>query len=804
MFKNYLKIAARSLFRHRLFTTINVVGLALGVACCLLIGLYIQNELSYDRYHREPDNVFRVLVQNSKENGNSLNTVTPRFLSTALAETFPEIEHATQFRAMSNTVGYQDKEYPETRMIFTDTSFFRVFTFPAIQGDLSATLAEPNAVVLTKSFAEKIFGKENPLGKILQVRLNYNEISPSEVKVAALMEDVPKNSHFSFDAVFPLSLQFSQKAQTGAISWNWASMKTYVRFKPRLDLRSFDEKLADFVQQTGGKRDEQKLVLQPLTSIHLAPEIPFDEVEHTDRRNLYIFAGIALLVLVIACLNYMSLVTARYTQRLKEVEVRKIIGATSLKLILQFLIEAALMALLALPLALGIVEMAYGAFGALLGKEFQIDYLNNSALLWINLALLVFFALAAGIYPAFFFSKIGSVATLKGRHASVGTSKALRKYLIITQFSITITLLVCVGVMQTQLRYTRAKDLGYRHDNLLVVKVDALGKQAGILKQAAHSHSAIKATTLSSWLPGYLTAESVMPHPHGDGPMAIEFVDTDCDLLKTFQIQLLEGRDFNCSSPNDTLNIFRDGKVDFSLLSRVSILLNETAVQALGLESPVGKELNYSALQGTVIGVIKDMHNRSLHNHINPMVIRYADYGGHLVVAYQPGREAEVLQHVKLAWEKLNFKSEFAYFFLNDHLRQLYAADEKFMQMTLGFAALAIVLSGLGLFGLAVFSTEQRTKEIGIRKVLGASVAGIVGLISSEFVKLVLVANLFAWPIAYYAMNQWLQDFAYRIEIGWWVFALAGGMALLIALLTVCTQAIKAALANPVESLRYE
>jgi len=804
MLKNYLKIAARSLLRHRLFTTINVVGLALGVACCLLIGLYIQNELSYDRYHHEPENVFRVLVQNSKENGNSLNSVTPRFLSTALAETFPEIERATQFRAMSNTVGYHDKEYPETRMIFSDTSFFKVFTFSPIQGDLSAALAEPNAAVLTKSFAEKIFGKENPLGKILQARLNYSEALPAEVKVAALMEGVPKNSHFKFDAVFPLSLQFPLKAQIGAISWHWAEMKTYVRLKPRLDLQSFDEKLADFVEQTGGKRNEQKLVLQPLTSIHLAPEIPFDEIEHTDRRNLYIFAGIALLVLVIACLNYMALVTARYTQRLKEVGVRKIIGATSLKLILQFLIEAALMALLALPLALGIVEMAYRAFSALLGKELQINYVSNPAFLWINLALLVFFALAAGFYPAFFFSKIGSVAMLKGRNASVGTSKALRKYLIITQFSITIVLLVCVGVMQTQLRYTRTKDLGYRHDNLLVVKVDVLGKQAGILKQAALAHSAINGATLSSWLPGYLTAESIMSHPHSGEPLTIEFVEADCDLLKTFQIQLLEGRDFDCSSPNDTLNAYRGGRVDHRLLPPISILLNETAVQALGLESPLGMELNYSALHGTVIGVIKDMHNRSLHHQIKPMVIQYSDFAQQLVVAYQPNREAEVLSHLKTAWEKLTTKSEFTYLFLNDHLRQLYAAEEKFMKMTLGFAALAIMLSGLGLFGLAVFSTEQRTKEIGIRKVLGASVAGIVGLISSEFAKLVLFANLFAWPIAYYAMNQWLQDFAYRIEIGWWIFALAGGLALLIALLTVCTQAIKAALANPVESLRYE
>jgi hypothetical protein len=511
-----------------------------------------------------------------------------------------------------------------------------------------------------------------------------------------------------------------------------------------------------------------------------------------------------LLVLVIACINYMVLVTARYTQRLKEVGVRKIIGATAPKLILQFLIETALIAAFTLPLALGIVETAHRSFGGLLGKELQIDYVNNQIYLLGNLGVVIFFTVVAGFYPALFFSKTNAVAMLKGQGAGVRASTRLRKGLVITQFGVTIALLVCVGTMYEQLRYTRTKDLGYQHDNLLVVKTDGLGKQAGVLKQAALSHSAVSAATLSSWLPGYLTAETIMSHPHGEGTITVEFVEADCDLLKTFQIQLLEGRDFDCSSPNDTLNIYRNGKPDFSLLPRVSILLNETAVQALGLESPVGMELNYSAMQGTVIGVIKDMHNRSLHHPIRPMVIKYSDYAQQLVIAYQPGREAEVLAHLKTAWEKLTTKSEFTYLFLNDHIRQLYTAEEKLMQMTTWFAALAIALSCLGLFGMAVFSIERRTKEIGIRKTLGASVAGVAALLSKDFVKLVFVANLAAFPLAYFAMNKWLQDFAYRIDIHWWLFALAGGLALVIALLTVSTQAIKAALANPVNSLRYE
>lgn len=801
MLKNYLKIALRNLLRHRLFTAINVVGLTLGAACCALIGLYIQHELSYDRFHRDPENVFRVMVESTGEEGKSLNATTPRFLSTALAATFPDIESATQFRLMNKTIEYQNKENPETRVVFSDPAFFEVFTFPSLQGDLAKALAEPNAVILTRSFARKIFGEENPVGKSLLVRLNFRTTPQAEVKVAALMEDVPKNAHFKFDAALPFSL-FAPA--TGTISWNWFEMKTYVRLKRQIDRQSVEQKLPEFVKSTGGEPSKQKLVLQPLTDIHLAAAIPFDDVEQTNARDLYVFAGIALLVLVIACINYMVLVTARYTQRLKEVGVRKIIGATSPKLILQFLIETALIAALALPLALGIVEMTHRSLGGLLGKELQIDYWNNQIFLWGNFFVLIFFTIVAGFYPAVFFSKINAVAMLKGQGAGVRASTRLRKSLVITQFGVTIALLVCVGTMYEQLQYTRTKELGYRHDNLLVVKTAGLEKQAGVLKQAALSHSAVSAATLSSWLPGYLTSSTIMPHPHGEGTIETEFVEADCDLLKTFQIQLLEGRDFNCSSPNDTLNVYRGGKVDFSLLPRVSILLNETAVQALGLESPVGRELNYSALQGTVIGVVKDMHNRSLHHPIKPMVIKYSDYAEQLVVAYQPGQEAEVLAHLKTAWQKLTAKSEFTYLFLNDHLRQLYTAEEKLMQMTTWFAALAIALSCLGLFGMAVFSIERRTKEIGIRKVLGASVSGVVTLLSKDFVKLVLIANLLAWPVAWYAMNKWLQDFAYRIELGWWTFALAGGVALLIALLTVSAQAIRAALANPVEALRYE
>ncbi|MFQ5632106.1 MAG: ABC transporter permease, partial [bacterium] len=710
-------------------------------------------------------------------------------LSTALAETFPEIANATQFRALYKMIAYQEKEIPHARYIFADSAFFDVFTFPVIRGNLSAAFANPNTAIVTKSFAAKLFGSEDPLGKSLQ--LGFRSIPTSEVTVVALIEDVPKNSHFSFDLVLPYSVLLKSQDRAGAINWSLSYMKTYLRFDRKIDRESFEEKLAHFVEQTGGNLNQQqhKLLLQPLTAIHLSSALPYDDASHTDIRDIYVFAGIALLVLVIACLNYIVLVTARYGQRLKEVGVRKIVGASSNKLILQFLIEAVLLALLAMPLAFGIVELAYQEFGEILGKELQVDFTANSFMIWGNVILLAFFTLAAGLYPAFFFAKIGSVATLQGRHTGVPVTARLRKILTITQFGIAIALLVCVGVMQTQLRYTRSKDLGYRHNNILVMPTAALGQQAGILKQAALSYSAVHAATLTGWLPGYLSGSSSMANPNGEGVIETEFVSADCDLVATLQMELVDGRGFDCSNPSDTFTGRVDGKLDWNLLPRVPIILNETAVRALNLSSPVGQALNYPALQGTVIGVVKDIHNRSLHNPVKPMVIRYSNYAGHLVVAYRPGAETEVLQYLRQEWQKLPTKSAFNYFFLDDHLRQLYASDEKFLKMAGGFTVLAVVLSCLGLFGLAAFTAERRTKEIGIRKVLGATVANVTALLSKDFVKLVLLANLIAWPVAWIAMNQWLQNFAYRIEISWWVFALAGGLALVIALLTVSTQA---------------
>jgi putative ABC transport system permease protein len=358
--------------------------------------------------------------------------------------------------------------------------------------------------------------------------------------------------------------------------------------------------------------------------------------------------------------------------------------------------------------------------------------------------------------------------------------------------------------MFAQLRYTRSKDMGYQPENRLVVEISALGNGAEKLKQAARSHSAVTAATLSNWLPGLVGSSSSMKNPLGEGEIRTEFIGGDCDFLKTFQLRLVEGRDLDCSRILDTLNIYTSSNPDRGLLPRLSIILNETAVRRLGLSDPIGKELNYSGLQGTVVGVVKDIHNNSLHSLITPTVIKYADYMEWLVVAYQPGRDAEVVKALNVAWDKLHAKAEFSFFFLDDHMSRLYATDENFMNMTMWFSMLAIILSCLGLLGLTVFSTEQRTKEIGVRKILGASVLGVVGMLSKDFIKLVLVANVIAWPIAYLAMNRWLEDFAYRVEMSWWLFATAGGLALFISLLTVSFQAVQAALANPVEALRYE
>lgn len=804
MLKNYFKIAIRNLFKQRLFTLINVSGLALGIACCIIIGAYIRSELSYDRFHRSAENVFRVLVNRSSPSRQALSVLTPRFLSNALSETFPEIESATQFRLLKKIVGTENKDFPEARLVFTDSSFFDVFTFRVYDGgDPSRIISQPNGAVITRSFARNVYGDENPIGKVLRLQLYYNDPSTTPVQVAAIIEDVPPNSHFKFDLVVPYGLL---QRRTGPLSWNLVEMKTYLRFRNQIELEPFQKKLADFVNHSGGSTGEvrRSLVLMPLTSIHLSSEIPASDSERTNLRDIYIFASIALLVLIIACINYVLLVTARLTDRIKEVGVRKVVGASSVKLILQFLVEALVMALIAMPLALLLVDAGYQGFSQLLSTEFHVVLTDGGVLFWGSLSLIAFFTVTAGLYPAFFFAKISSIASLKGRDTGVIASHKLRKLLIITQFCITITLFVCVSIMYDQLNYTQTKDLGYRVDNILVVKTADLGQESQAFKQIALSHSAVDAASFTGWLPGYLIASTTMPNPNGEGIVETEFVTADCDLIETFEMQLVDGRDFDCNSKNDTLDPYMSGAPNVDLLSQMSIVLNESAVRAFGLDDPIGRVLKYPSLQGTVIGIIKDIHNRTLHDMIKPMVIQYSDYPDYLVIAYQPGKEAEVVEHLRNAWSNLATRSGFDSFFLKDHLEQLYLADRKLMEMTGWFAGLAIALSSLGLFGLAGFMAETRTKEIGIRKVLGASVRNVVALLSKDLARLVLLSNLLAWPIAWYTMNRWLENFAYRVDIGWPVFAIAGGMALLIALATVCTQAIRAAAANPVESLRYE
>lgn len=806
MLKNYLKIGIRNLFKHRLFTFINVTGLGIGLACCILIGIYIHYELSYDRYYSNPENVFRILVERTGPERGSLRAITPRFLSSALKESFPEIESAAQFRLMEKVVGSPDKEFPKTRVVFTDNDFFKVFTHPAIYGNLQGALISLNSAILTKSFAEKIFGNENPVGKSISIKLNFNDNTTTSLLVAALIEDVPQNSHFKFDIVLPYNLLIQPQETAGTISWDLFEMRTYIRFNEFTNTKYFEEKLVEFVQKTGGNQNkiQEKLILQPLTGIHLSPEIPFDDVERTNIKDIYIFAGIALLVLLIACINYIILITARYTQRIKEVGVRKILGASPGKLAGQFLTEAALIAVLALPLAFAVVDITNKEFAELLGKQFHISSLNITTILSGSLALVIFFTFAAGLYPAFFLARINSVVSLKGGSSGISSANILRKSLVVMQFCITVTLLICIGIMYMQLEYTRSKDLGYKTSNVLVVETSSLGNKAEAFKRTTLAHSAVDVATYTGWLPGFIQSSIIMQNPNGEGEIETQFIMADCDLLKTFQMEILEGRGLDCNNKNDVLDPYMDGKFNMSLLPKISIILNEKAVKALNLSSPVGLELHYPSLQGTVIGVIKDIHNLSLHSQINPMVIKYSDYPSYLAIAYKSGMDTNLLQYLKEEWRNFSMKSEFSYFFLNDYLQDLYLEDEKLAKMIRWFAILAIILSCLGLFGLTAFIAQRRTKEIGIRKILGATVFNVTSLLSKDFVKLVLLANLIAWPVAWFAMNNWLQNFAYRIEIALWVFLFAAFISVLIAFITVSFQAIKAATANPVKSLRYE
>ncbi len=786
MFKNYLKIALRNIRKHKGYSFINIAGLAIGVASCLLLFLWVQDELSYDRYHDNADRIYRVVSQYEAEGKVRRSAKTSAPVGPALVNDFPEIEKAVRFSRNGFVVSYQNKRFVE-QVYFTDPEIFDAFTFPLVKGNPKNALKEPHSIVISEEMSRKYFGDEDPSGKIITLgeRRDY--------KITGIFKDIPQNSHFRFHF---LGL-FSDYASRHFDQWGISNYWTYILVSENFSLDEFKAKSPQFVEKYRGKESryvfKTSYPLQALTRIHLHSNLRGEHRPNSNIGTIYIFSAIAVFILLIACLNYINLSTARYALRAKEVGLRKVVGATRPQLIKQFLGETFLFSFIALPLSVMLAELFLPLFNSLSGKKLAVHYFDSIFLVPGLAFIILCVGFASGILPAFFISALRPVSALRGMLKASSKGSALRKTLIVSQFAISIIFLVSTFTVLSQLNYMRNKNLGLDKEHVVTIPIydkDAMGKLETI-KNEFYQSSSVLSVSVSDFFPGKATLYQDYWYEgmHESEYHMIRWFVVDHDFIETFGIELIAGRNFSKRFPSDVEHAY---------------ILNESAVKEIGWESPVGKELEIMN-KGPVIGVVKDFHFRPLHQPIEPAALYICPkYFQYISVRISPTDVSRSIDFLKAKWQALVPGQTFQYSFLDEDFDRLYRAEMRLSQIFTVVTFLAIFIACLGLFGLAAFEALQRTKEMGIRKVLGASAAGIMVLLSKEFTKWVLLANIIAWPVAYYAMNRWLQNFAYRISIGPWVLILSAVVAFIIALLTVSYQAVKVSFANPVDTLRYE
>jgi len=806
MIKNYFKIAFRNLWNNKGFSAINILGLAIGITTCLIIMLFVYNELSYDRFNAKSARIVRITFQGSVA-GNKFNeaSVMPPVAQTMKAD-FPEVLDATRIRDYGKPhLICSNKSFKEDAFAFVDPNFFEVFTLPLIEGDAKTALAAPNTVVITKALARKYFGNEDPVGKVI----SFKEGDKAVYKVTGLINKVPLNSHFHFE----LFASMSSLPESKELTWMSSNFYTYLMLKDGHDYKSLEAKLPGMVNKYIGpqmlqamhislpdfrkKGNNLSFHLQRLTDIHFNADFANDLSPAEDVRYVYIFGAIALFMLLIACINFMNLSTAGASKRSREVGIRKVLGSLKRDLVRQFILESVVITAFAFLLAIVFVYLALPVFNNLAGQNLAFQFADHPMLLPGLFLFLLATGILAGSYPAFYLSSFKAATVLKGKFISGKRSVGLRSGLVVFQFFISITLIVVTTVVYKQLSFIQHKKLGYDKEQVMIIPTWMLGKNGAVFSDQLSNDPRVLSVTHSGYLPAGPSDNNnffVYPGENADQMVKTLRYDVDENYLPTLGMQLLSGRNFSKEFASDS----------------TGVILNEKAAEVFGWGAEaIGHTISNSNKRGKittyrVIGIVKDFHFRSLHELISPLVMTLSPNTGMMIVKLKTTDVAGLIAVLKTRWDGLSAEEPFTYSFLDDRFNNTYQSEQK-IGMILGiFAGLTIFVACLGLFGLAMFTAEQRTKEIGIRKVLGASVAGIVNLLSIDFLKLVLVAVVLATPVAWWAMNKWLMDFAYRIDISWWMFVLAAVTALLIALFTVSFQAIKAAIANPVKSLRTE
>ena len=807
MFQNYLKIAIRNLWKNKGFSTINILGLAIGIATCLLITLYVLDELSFDRYHEKSDRIYRLNVDLRFGGGEQKFAVGPDPLAFTMVELYPQVENAVRFRGYgSYVVKKGNQNIKEERIISVDSTLFDVFTLPMIAGEPRTALTAPYSVVITESIAKKYFNKTDVVGQSLRFD------NTQDYKVTGVIKDMPANSHFNYD--FFLSLSSSEESRRGI--WLSFNFNTYLLLRPGTSKESVEAKFDEIFKKYMWPQAQQlmqiseddfkksgnylKLSLMPLADIHLKSDRIAELGVNSDIQMVYIFIVIAVLILIIACVNFMNLSTARSANRAKEVGVRKVLGTQKINLITQFLTESVLMSLIAFVLAVGIAILLMPYFNQLAVKELTLSPAQHPSLLPLLILFAIVVGLLAGSYPAFYLSAFRPIEVLKGKLSKGFRSSYFRSGLVILQFFISIGLIVATIVIYRQLNFIQNKKLGFNKEQVISIHdTYVLKNNVETFKNEILNQTGVVTGTVSGYLPVPSGRNDNSWFPEGqmtnENAVSMQTWGIDHDYIKTLGMEIIKGRDFSKQLATDSANV----------------IINESAARLFGYQDPIGKTIStYEDLATkkvanyTVIGVVKNFHYESLRQNVGALCMLLQPANSTISFRIKTDNVAPVISGIESLWKKMAPGEAFSYSFLNEDFNNMYRTEQRVGKIFISFAVFAIFIACLGLFGLATYAAEQRTKEIGIRKVLGASVANVAGMLSKDFLRLVLIAAVFAFPLSWWAMHKWLEDFAFRIDIGWWVFMLAGLVALLIALVTVSFQAIRAAVSNPVKSLRTE
>ncbi|MCF0061025.1 ABC transporter permease [Dyadobacter chenwenxiniae] len=806
MIQNYLKIAWRSLLKNKVYSAINVFGLAIGITTCMLITLYVMDEISYDKHQVHGERIYRVASQVQGEKW----VAAPGPMAAGLKRDFPEVEQVTRLLRMpgidkfllKNETG--EKQFYETNGYYVDSTFFQIFTYDFKYGDQKTALNQPNSIIITEEIASKLFGNVNPVDKIIKVNLPF---AVGSYTVKGVLRNNDHKSHIPANML--LSMNNSDVGQWAKGQTNWATnniFHTYLKLNADNNADAVEGKLDAFLKRNGAAdlnvmQFSKKLFLQPLRDIYLYSNFDFEIAPNGNVKYLYIFSSVAAFLLLIACINFMNLSTARSEKRAKEVGVKKVVGAAKSSLVGQFLWESLLLSTLALLISLPFLELLLPTFNQLTGKNLYL--LQHPEILGYLFALTIVTGLLAGFYPAFYLSSFSPIATLKGRFKSNNSAVFVRKGLVVFQFTVSIVLILGAMLISQQMEYLSNQNLGFNKGQkvILPLQTTEAGKNYKAFKNELANIPQVKASAVGSTYPGIENVLDMLFYAEGKTMkenVDVSFANIDNDYIKTLGIKLLQGRGFSNAFSADSN----------------ALVLNEVAVKKLGynIGNAVGKKI-YSDFHDrkitmTIIGVVKDYHFESLQHEIKPLALTVSPFfsstNTYLIVDVHGGNYGALMGKIGDAWKKVNPGSPFEYSFLDSDFQKNYEKEERTSRLIRYFSLIGIVIACLGLFGLATFTAEQRTREIGIRKVLGASVLGITGLLSADFLKLVFISIVIATPISSWAMNKWLENFAFKTVVSWQIFVVAGIAAILVAFVTISFQSIKAALTDPVKTLKSE